>query len=128
MEPLFECIQPLTFFAKHSILGVSKGWCASGKSKEKLGALLFFFTKMQDCNLCRFLSLLNSIWLHIFTVQWDIINRKLNTRVFHFKLIHPGSWILTYYIKQLPFICSNSSQQFQPNFKYFLWWMWWNPK
>ena len=28
-------------FAKHSILSVSQGRCASGKTKEKLGALSF---------------------------------------------------------------------------------------
>ena len=38
---LFEYIQPLTIFAKPAILGVSKGRCASRKSKEKLIALLF---------------------------------------------------------------------------------------
>ena len=38
---LVECIQPLTIFAKHSILGVSQSRCSSGKSKEKLGAFLF---------------------------------------------------------------------------------------
>ena len=44
MEPfanLVEYIQPLTIFAKLAILGVSKSRCASGKSKEKLIALLF---------------------------------------------------------------------------------------
>ena len=44
MEPfanLVESIQPLTIFEKYSILGVSQGRCVSGKSKEKLGVLLF---------------------------------------------------------------------------------------
>ena len=44
---LVECIQPLTIFAKHSILGVSKGRCALGKSKEKLSALLFISQKIR---------------------------------------------------------------------------------
>ena len=38
---ILDYIQPLTIFAKHSILGVSQSRCSSGKSKEKLGALLF---------------------------------------------------------------------------------------
>ena len=38
---IVDCIQPLNSFAKHSILGVSQGRCASGKTKEKLGALSF---------------------------------------------------------------------------------------
>ena len=48
MEPfanIVEYIQPLTIFAKHSILGVSQGRCASGKTKEKLGALSFISQK-----------------------------------------------------------------------------------
>ena len=42
---IFDYIQPLTIFAKHSILGVSHGRCASGKTKERLGALLFISQK-----------------------------------------------------------------------------------
>ena len=42
-----EHIQPLTIFAKHSILGVSQGRCASGKTKEKLGALSFISEKIR---------------------------------------------------------------------------------
>ena len=42
---IFDYIQPLTIFAKHSILGVSQGRCASGKTKEKLGALSFISQK-----------------------------------------------------------------------------------
>ena len=44
---LVECILSLTIFAKYSILGVSQGRCASGKSKEKLGALLFISQKIR---------------------------------------------------------------------------------
>ena len=58
---ILDYIQPLTNFAKHSILGVSQSRCTSGKSKEKLGALSFISQKNQDCNICRFLALLNSI-------------------------------------------------------------------
>ena len=53
--------RPLTIFTKHSILGVSQGRYASGKTKEKLGALSFVSQKNQDCNICRFLALFNSI-------------------------------------------------------------------
>ena len=56
-----EHIQPLTIFAKHSILGVSQGRCASVKTKEKLDALSFISQKNQDFNICRFLALLKSI-------------------------------------------------------------------
>ena len=44
---IVDCIQPLTIFAKHSILGVSQDRCASGKTKEKLGALSFISQKMR---------------------------------------------------------------------------------
>ena len=44
---IVECIQPLTIFAKHSILGVSQGRPASGKSEEKHGALLFVSQKIR---------------------------------------------------------------------------------
>ena len=50
MEPfanIVECIQPMTIFAKHSILAVSQGRYASGKTKEKLGALLFISQKIK---------------------------------------------------------------------------------
>ena len=37
---IFDCIQSLTIFAKHSILGVSQSHkCASDKTKQTLGAL-----------------------------------------------------------------------------------------
>ena len=58
---IFDYIQPLTIFAKHSILGVSRGRCVTGKTKEKLGALSFISQKNWDCNICRFLALLNSV-------------------------------------------------------------------
>ena len=44
---IVECIQQLTIFAKHSILGVSQGRPASGKSEEKHGALLFVSQKIR---------------------------------------------------------------------------------
>ena len=50
MEPFayfVECFLPLTIFAKHSISGVSQGRYASGKSNEKLGALLFISQKIK---------------------------------------------------------------------------------
>ena len=50
MEPfanIVECIQPMTIFAKHSILAVSQGRYASGKTKEKLGAFLFISQKIK---------------------------------------------------------------------------------
>ena len=50
MEPfanIVECIQPMTISAKHSILAVSQGRYASGKTKEKLGASLFISQKIK---------------------------------------------------------------------------------
>ena len=44
---IVNCIQLLIIFAKHSILGVSQGRCASGKTKEKLGALSFISQKIR---------------------------------------------------------------------------------
>ena len=44
---IVDCVQLLTIFAKHSILGVSPGRCASGKTKEKLGALSFISQKIR---------------------------------------------------------------------------------
>ena len=39
---IVDCVQPLTIFAKHSILGISQGYkCASDKTKQKLGSLSF---------------------------------------------------------------------------------------
>ena len=58
MEPfanLVECTRPLTIFAKHSRLGVSKGRCADGKSKEKLGVLLFISQKIRTAIFADFL-------------------------------------------------------------------------
>ena len=38
---IVDCIQPLTIFAKHSVLRVLQGESASDKTKQKLGALSF---------------------------------------------------------------------------------------
>ena len=71
---IVDCIQPLTIFAKYSILGVSQGKCAFYKTKQKLE-----FLEIQ------FLS------LHYYpTVRLN--SSKFNTRVFDFKSIHPCSW------------------------------------
>ena len=48
---IVDYIQPLTIFAKHSILGVSQGRCASVKTKETLDALSFISQKNQDFNI-----------------------------------------------------------------------------
>ena len=42
---IIDCIQPSTFFAKHSKLDIPQGKCASDKSKQKLGTLSFFSQK-----------------------------------------------------------------------------------
>ena len=41
------CFQPLIIFAKRSMLGISQGRCASGKTKEKLSALSFISQKIR---------------------------------------------------------------------------------
>ena len=43
---IVDYIQPLTILPKHSILGVSQGKYASGKTKQKLGALPFVSQKI----------------------------------------------------------------------------------
>ena len=42
---IVDRIQPSTFFAKHSTLGVLQGKCASDKTKQKRGALSFISQK-----------------------------------------------------------------------------------
>ena len=42
-----DCIQPLTVFARPSLLGVSQDRCDSGNTKEKLGALSFISQKIR---------------------------------------------------------------------------------
>ena len=44
---IVDYIPSLTIFTKHSILVVSQGRCASGKTKEKLGALSFILQKIR---------------------------------------------------------------------------------
>ena len=68
----------VTIFAKNSILLVSQGYEY---------ALIKLNRAAISAN-----SFLNYILSLIITLPWDI-NHKLQTRVFHFKLIHPYSWI-----------------------------------
>ena len=60
---IVDCIQPLTIFAKYSIVDVSQGCkCASDKTKKKLGALPFASQKNRATyNLSKFLPIFNSI-------------------------------------------------------------------
>ena len=45
---IFGSIQPLTIFAKHSVLDVSQGYkCASSKTKQKHGSLSFISQKIR---------------------------------------------------------------------------------
>ena len=56
---IVDYIQPLTFFAKHFILGVSQGYeYASNKGKQNPSALPLIPQKIR---ICKFLPLLNSI-------------------------------------------------------------------
>ena len=48
---MVDFIQTFTIFEKHSVLGVSQGYkCASDKTKQKLGALLFISQKIRTAN------------------------------------------------------------------------------
>ena len=42
---IVDCIEPLNFFAKHSILGVSQGECASDRTKQKTQCVVIYSTK-----------------------------------------------------------------------------------
>ena len=84
---IVDCIQPFTIFAKHFLLGVSQGHeHASDKAKQNPGVLSLIPQKSYDCNLCKFLSLLNSTLSSHYIAVRDYY-------VFDFKLIHPYSWI-----------------------------------
>ena len=50
-----DCIQPLTIFAKHFILGVSQGYeYASDKTKQNLGALSLIPRKIRTAIFANF--------------------------------------------------------------------------
>ena len=42
---IVDCIQPLTIFAKHSILGVSQGRCVPGKPTKTWCVVIYFNKK-----------------------------------------------------------------------------------
>ena len=44
---IVDCIQPLTVFARPSLLGLSHDRCDFGKTEEKLGALSFILQKIR---------------------------------------------------------------------------------
>ena len=90
---IVDCIQPLTVFAKCSILGASQGRCASVKTKEKLGALSLISQKIRPAISADFFHFQIQFYLHIITLRWENIIAKFDTRLFDFKLIHPCNWI-----------------------------------
>ena len=71
---IYDCIQPLTVFAKHSILGVSQGKCASDKAKQKLGALSFNSQKIRAAISADFIQFLIQFYLHIITYCETLLN------------------------------------------------------
>ena len=90
---IVDCIQLFNIFAKHFILGVSKGYeYASNKAKQNPSASSLTSQKRRTAITANFFHFQVQYYLHI-TLWWDIINHKFNTRVFDFKLIHPCSWI-----------------------------------
>ena len=53
---IIDCIQPLTIFAKHFILGVSQGYeYASDKAKQNSGALSLISQKIRTATSANFL-------------------------------------------------------------------------
>ena len=66
------------YFWKHFLVGASKGKCASGKSKEKLGALLFISQQIRtaisaDSSTFKFSFILIANWIHVsFISNWFI--------------------------------------------------------
>ena len=102
---IVDYIQSLTVFAKHSILGVLQGRCASCKTKKKLGALSFISQKNQDCNICRFLLLLNSIlYSHYYSTVRHL--SQIQYTCLWFQIDSPMH-LNRSDIKQPPFTCSN---------------------
>ena len=62
LQKIVDCIQPITIFGKHFILGVSQGHeYASDEAKQSPSALPLIPQKSYECSLCKFLPLLNSI-------------------------------------------------------------------
>ena len=77
---IFDCIQPLTNFAKHFRLGVSQGYeYASDKAKQNPDALSFIPPKIRTALQISSTFKLSSHYIAV------------KTRVFDFKLIHPCS-------------------------------------
>ena len=109
LADIVDCIQSLTIFAKHSILGASQGKCASDKTKQKLSVLPFISQNIRTASSADFFHSWNQLYPHIIILRWDI-NRKFYTRFFWFQIDSPMQ--LNIYIKQPPITCSNSSQQF----------------
>ena len=109
LADIVDCIQSLTIFAKHSILGASQGKCASDKTKQKLSVLPFISQNIRTASSADFFHSWNQLYPHIIILRWDI-NRKFHTRFFWFQIDSPMQ--LNIDIKQPPITCSNSSQQF----------------
>ena len=77
----------MTIFVKHfNITYITGLWNCLDKTKR-------------DCNLCKFIFNLYSLYQIIFILLWDI-NHKLKARIFHFKLIHPFSRIHVILVSQ----------------------------
>ena len=67
---IVDCIQPLTIFEKHSILGVSQCYeHASDKTKQNPDALSFIWEKVElDGNFCNFFHFQIQFYLNIITL------------------------------------------------------------
>ena len=81
---LVDCIQPLTIFAKHFILGVPQVYeYVSNNTKRNLCELLFIWQKIRTVISASFFHFKIQFHLQIIILRWDI----------NFKLIHPCSWM-----------------------------------
>ena len=65
-----DCIQPLTIFAKHFVLGVSQGYeNASDKTKQSRGALSFISQKISPVVSANLIHFQIQFYFHIITLQ-----------------------------------------------------------
>ena len=65
-----DCIQPLTIFAKHFVLGVAQGYeNASDKTKQSRGALSFISQKISPVVSANFFHFQIQFYFNIITLQ-----------------------------------------------------------
>ena len=90
---LVDCIYPLIIFVNTSLFVLQGYEYASIILNKILLCWNLFHRKLGLQSLQIYFQIQS--YLHIITLKRDI-DRKFKTPVFHFRLIHPCSWILTY--------------------------------